>query len=111
MNRLAVTNQVAQEVGQRLDAAIKSMRPWDSQPAAIRRKGRRAEVEAAYRSDLPKEGPYAVGYEAYGEMVDKEIAKWRKVLDRELRPYAKHIKDIEVFDEEKSWIYTVIYLK
>jgi hypothetical protein len=68
-------------------------------------------VRGAYRSDLPKEGGYEVGYSRYREMVSDEIARWLQVLNPHLAPYKSSIKRVRVQDEEKSWIYTEIELK
>jgi hypothetical protein len=68
-------------------------------------------VVGGYRSDLPKEGAYEVGYSRYREMVSDEIARWLQVLNPHLAPYKSSIKRMSVQDEEKSWIYTEIELK
>lgn len=100
---------VAAAVVRALDSAISRMRAWHSDPAKVTSRG--LVVEAAYRSDLPKEGSREVGSYQYEEMVREEIAAWRKILDPYLAPHMKGIKDVRVYDGEKSWIYTRITLK
>lgn len=78
----------------------------------FRAKGRQLTrmVSYSYRSDLPKEGAYDVGYSRYEEMVRDEIRGWRSILDPHLAPYRSSIKNVRVYDGEKSWIYTDIEL-
>lgn len=100
---------IAADVASALNSAIRSMRAYDEEKPEISRDNRT--IEGAYRSDLPKEGAYAVGEYEYEEMVEREIARWRRVLDPKLRPYMASIKDIQCHDGEKSWIYTTVTLK
>ena len=101
---------IAADVASALNSATRSMRAYDSRSPEISSDNRR--VSGEYRSDyLPKEGAYDVGEYEYGEMVEREIARWRKVLDPKLRPYMSNIKSIDVEDGEKSWIYTTVTLK
>ena len=100
---------VAAAVVRALDSAIARMRAWQSDPAKVTSRG--LVVEAAYRSELPKEGSREVGSYRYEEMVREEVAAWRKVLDPYLAPHLNGIKDVSVSDGEKSWIYTHITLK
>lgn len=89
-----------------LNDAIRQMGAWSEHAATTHGKI----VEGGYRSRLPKEGAYDVGYSRYREMVSDEIARWRQVLNPYLAPYRSSIKRVSVNDEEKSWIYTEIEL-
>lgn len=70
------------------------------------------QVEGSYRSsNLPKEGESEYGWQRYEEMVEEELKRYHAKLDPALKPYMKHIKNIDVHTGEKSWVYTYIYLK
>lgn len=100
---------VAQEVAHGLTQALKLM--WTSHLDPVEVSPNNTEIDGAYRSDLPKEGAMAVGEGAYDEMVQKEIARFRKVLERKLDPYKSQIASTSIEDGEKSWIYVHIELK
>jgi hypothetical protein len=68
-------------------------------------------IEGAYRSNLPREGAYDVGEYEYEEMVQDEIARYRKKLDPALAPFKSQIANVSVHDGEKSWIYVTVTLK
>jgi hypothetical protein len=100
---------VAAAVVNALNSAISRMRAYQSDPAKVTERG--LVVGGSYRSDLPKEGAQEYGEYRYDEMVRKEVAQWRRVLDPYLAPHMSGIKDVDVSDGEKSWIYTRITLK
>ena len=99
----------AQGIKSALNSALRRMRAYDYGDTNISADNSR--IEASYRSDLPKEGESSVGEWEYGEMVDAEIKRAKKVVEPALRPYLKQIKNINYQDEEKSWIYVTVYLK
>jgi hypothetical protein len=99
--------RAAKDVVRALDDAIRQMGAWSADAAKLDGKV----VAAGYRSSLPKEGGYEIGYSRYREMVSDEIARWLQVLNPHLAPYKSSIKRVSVHDEEKSWIYTEIELK
>ena len=99
--------RVATDVVRALNDAIRNMDAWSAHAAKLDGNV----VVGGYRSHLPKEGSYEVGYSRYREMVSDEIARWLQVLNPHLAPYKSSIKRMSVQDEEKSWIYTEIELK
>ena len=100
---------IAKNIASALQRALNSMQSWDMRDATIDKSA--LQVKGEYRSSLPKEGERSVGEYEYERMVDDEISRFRKVLDPLLKPYMKHIKQVSVRDEEKSWIHTWIDLK
>jgi len=101
--------QVAKQVAGALNSAIKRMGAWMSEGAEISNDNKR--ISGSYRSDLPKEGRSDVGEYEYERMVTAEISRWKKVLDSFLKPYTKNIAKVDIYDGEKSWIYTNVVLK
>ena len=99
----------AEAIKSALNSALRRMSAYDMEEAEASSDGR--EVKGAYRSELPKEGARSVGEDDYDDMVQDEIARWKKVLDPHLKPYLGSIKEVRSYDGEKSWIYTEIYLK
>jgi hypothetical protein len=69
------------------------------------------EIEASYRSDLPKEGAYSVGESQYDEMVRVEITSAKKTVDAALAPWKEKIERVGYSAGEKSWIYISVHLK
>ena len=100
--RRTIANQVAKALGRALSG-------WSIDEPEISDDFKR--IQGGYRSDLPKEGAQDVGYYDYRDMVEREVAKYRKKLNPLLMPYIKYISDIDIHDGEKSWIYTTITLK
>lgn len=69
-------------------------------------------VTGAYRSgSLPKGGAYDVGEYEYEDMVAHELSRADVAFQKALSPYMKHIDDIDIYDEEKSWIHVIVRLK
>ena len=69
-------------------------------------------INGEYRAySLPKEGAYDVGEYEYEQMVNKEISGFRKKLDAALSPWKDKIKNIDISDGEKSWIYVEVTIK
>lgn len=68
-------------------------------------------IEGSYRSNLPKEGAYAVGEYKYDEMVREEKARCQKAVDAQLAPYKDKIKALDIGFGEKSWVYITVNLK
>jgi len=99
--------RAAKDVVRALNDAIRQMGAWSAHAAKLDGNV----VVGGYRSSLPKEGGYEIGYSRYREMVSDEIARWLQVLNPHLAPYKSSIKRVRVQDEEKSWIYTEIELK
>jgi len=101
--------QAAAGIASALNSAITRMRPWMHEKAEITNGN--TEVSGSYRSGLPKEGESSVGEYAYRDMVDEEIANFKKVFEPLLRPYQSSVKKVQYYDGEKSWIYTTVRLK
>jgi hypothetical protein len=106
---IASREEIARKVALAVNDAMNRMRPMGMEQAEVGTGN--ANVRAAYRSDLPKEGAHDVGYDQYQDMVDEEIGRFKKVVEPLLRPYSKAVKDIKYYDGEKSWIYVDVGLK
>lgn len=103
----AARASTAQAIARALNSVI--TRGWDKEPATVSKDN--ITIEAAYRSDLPKEGASSVGEYEYEEMVEREVASCRKLLDPKLAPYKNQIDRVNIHDGEKSWIYISVRLK
>ena len=106
---IGVRSVAAQKVMNALNSAIGRMNGWMSEKATISQSG--TEVEASYRSNLPKEGASDVGESRYEEMVRDEIARFKKVVEPLLSPYMDLIAGVHYYDSEKSWINVEVELK
>lgn len=71
-------------------------------------------VTGAYRDwGIPKEGAYEMGHHEYDKLVDevgKELHK-KVVAHMKAMDLWKYIKKVQVWDEEKSWMYAEVKLK
>jgi hypothetical protein len=101
--------EVATKIQTVLNQALSRIQVYGRDEAQISSDG--FTIEGAYRSSLPKEGAYEVGKYEYKQMVSKEIADYRKILDPALKPFADSIENVSIYDEEKSWIRTEIDLR
>lgn len=69
-------------------------------------------ISAEYRSNnLPKGGASDVGEYEYDEMVEREIARFKKIVEPLLAPLMGGIKNVEYYDGEKSWVTVSVELK
>ena len=99
----------AKKIADALQRALDSMHAWMREGAKV--SDDNLTVEGSYRSNLPKEGAYEVGEYEYERMVSEEISGYRRTLAPLLAPFKDQIAKVEVYDGEKSWIYTNILLK
>jgi len=98
----------AQAVARALNSANRGF--YDMEKATISPDNRR--IEGSHRSDdLPKGGASDMGEYAYEDLVERVTAKFGKRVERELGSLMKSVQKIDIYDGEKSWIYTSITLK
>lgn len=102
--------EVAQKIVGAVNRLLHQFDTWRS-PRLCEVLNGNTRIDGGYRSNLPKEGERQVGESKYEEMVREEMARWKKALDTALSPFMSSIKDVQLSDGEKSWIYTHIELK
>ena len=101
--------EIADNVMRGVNSALRDMGGQDIEKAEMQGKTR---IGGSYRSwNLPKEGAYEEGEYRYREMVNDELAKFKKSVERYLKPYMNDIEEISYHDGEKSWIYIEVELR
>jgi len=107
--------KIVDQIRSAMDGIMRSLGgrdEWDK--AEVNQYSGRITVQGAYRDwSIPKEGAYELGYQAYDELVKEVAGKLHKKVVAHMKAMDlwKYIKKVDVWAEEKSWVYAEAELK